>query len=64
MKMMKMVMHIFFWAYAVYEGECKRFIKDGKGKYRFVSGSVYEGDWKDGKQHGMGTFIFSGGDGE
>ena len=50
--------------YTVYEGDFKRFVKHGKGKYTFISSGVYDGDWLDGKQHGEGTYRFPSGEGE
>ena len=32
--------------------------KEGKGKYRFNDGRVYEGEWVDGKQHGKGRIVY------
>jgi hypothetical protein len=28
---------------------------NGKGVYTTASGEVYDGEWKDGKMHGIGT---------
>lgn len=33
----------------------------GKGTYYYPDGSVYKGEWKDGKHHGYGTYEFSNG---
>ena len=30
--------------------------KDGRGTYRYINGSTYEGEWKGGKYEGRGTF--------
>ena len=30
--------------------------KEGYGVFTFRDGRVYEGEWKDGKQHGRGLF--------
>ena len=38
----------------------KRMNKTGEGKYTFSNGSVYEGSWKNGKLHGLGTFGSNG----
>jgi hypothetical protein len=35
---------------------------DGFGKYNFLGGHKYEGDWLRGKKHGPGTLIFGNGD--
>jgi hypothetical protein len=35
--------------------------KEGYGKYIFENGKVYEGGWKDGKQHGKGKVTLKGG---
>ena len=37
-------------------GDCR----DGVGKRAYEDGSEYEGDWKAGEQHGVGTFRYSG----
>ena len=29
---------------------------NGFGKYKYIDGEKYEGDWKNGKYHGLGTF--------
>lgn len=39
-------------------GNCKT----GKGVYKYNSGAVYEGDFKDSLRHGIGTMTYSGGD--
>ena len=33
----------------------------GRGVYRYASGDVYEGDWKDGKMHGRGVYRYADG---
>ena len=33
----------------------------GQGKFTSPDGSSYEGQWKDGKYHGHGTYTFSDG---
>lgn len=49
-----------------YEGEWKRSMQDGKGRYDAADGSWYEGDWKEGQPHGQGQYqtpdgrLFSG----
>ena len=35
---------------------------EGSGTVRFVGGAVYEGEWKEGKQHGNGKHVFATGD--
>ena len=40
---------------SIYEGDYLMGRKDGKGKFTFPSGNVYDGYWIDGKQHGAGT---------
>ncbi len=30
--------------------------KDGKGMYEYIDGSVYDGEWRDGKRHGQGEY--------
>ena len=32
---------------------------DGRGRYRFVDGNVYEGEFKAGKQEGRATFRYA-----
>ena len=36
-------------------GDCE----NGYGGYAWDNGDKYEGDWKDGKMHGKGTFIYN-----
>ena len=36
----------------VVSGDCR----NGHGKYRWADGKTYEGQWKDDKMHGRGTF--------
>lgn len=43
-----------------YVGYFKNGKQEGKGKLTFVSGNVYEGDFKDGLKHGKGVFIGKG----
>lgn len=31
-------------------------VLNGKGSYKHIDGSEYDGDWKDGKRHGYGIF--------
>jgi len=31
---------------------------DGQGKYKYLDGDSYEGEWKDGKFHGKGNLYF------
>ena len=31
---------------------------DGQGTYTYSDGNKYEGEWKDGKKHGLGTLTF------
>ena len=31
---------------------------DGQGTYTYSDGNKYEGEWKDGKKHGVGTLTF------
>ena len=46
-----------------YEGERNEAGQyEGRGTFRFVSGNVYEGEWKAGKKEGRGTFRFASGD--
>ena len=41
----------------VMTGDCM----DGQGKCVWPQGDAYEGDWKDGKHHGVGTFLWKSG---
>lgn len=36
-------------------GAYKNGLKNGHGKFKFLTGSEYEGGWLDGKQHGIGV---------
>jgi len=40
-----------------YKGDIVEGKKEGFGKYVYVNGATYEGEWKDGKRHGKGIFI-------
>ena len=35
---------------------------NGFGKYKYIDGEKYEGDWKNGKYHGQGTKTFPNGE--
>ena len=35
---------------------------DGHGVYKYLDGSVYNGEWREGRRHGHGTYTFSNGD--
>ena len=35
--------------------------RQGKGKYVYASGSVYEGQWHDDMMQGQGKFVFASG---
>ena len=35
---------------------------NGFGKYKYLDGDSYEGEWKDGKYHGKGTKTFLNGE--
>ncbi|EDO06835.1 MORN repeat protein [Babesia bovis T2Bo] len=43
----------------VYIGEMSYMLRNGKGTYITVDGTVYEGDWVRGKRHGKGTLLSS-----
>ena len=32
--------------------------RDGQGTFTYSDGNKYEGEWKDGKKHGLGTLTF------
>ncbi|CAI8597061.1 unnamed protein product [Vicia faba] len=42
----------------VYFGEFKSKVFHGKGKYTWSNGTIYEGDWVDGKKSGKGRIIW------
>ena len=44
-----------------YEGDFMDGKKTGKGKMTFVSGDVYEGEFREGVPHGNGIFLYSNG---
>ena len=33
--------------------------KDGRGVLRMETGDVYNGDWRNGKKHGLGRYTFA-----
>jgi hypothetical protein len=41
----------------VYEGEFFNDKREGKGHFIWADGRQYIGDWKAGKQHGVGEYI-------
>lgn len=42
----------------MYEGNWRKSVKHGKGRYNYASGDVYTGDWYRGKRHGVGIYTF------
>ena len=36
-------------------------MQNGKGKFKWPSGAVYEGDWVNGKWHGRGKYTYANG---
>jgi len=48
-----------------YQGEMRvdgpNQIKEGKGKYRYANGDIYEGQWVDNKKYGLGKFTYAAG---
>ena len=46
-----------------YEGDVdeETGVRQGVGTLWFVKGHVYTGEFKDGKQHGKGTYVFASG---
>ncbi len=46
---------------AVYEGEWRGNLKDGRGVYYFPKGGVYEGEWRGGERDGIGVQTFASG---
>lgn len=47
---------------ARYDGEWKKGLKHGFGKFYYPDGSVYCGEWKQNKKHGNGKYIYENGD--
>lgn len=47
----------------VYHGEVRDVgsskVKDGRGRYEFANGSLYDGEWRNGTMHGKGMFFES-----
>ncbi|MCB9015635.1 MAG: hypothetical protein H6541_07535 [Lentimicrobiaceae bacterium] len=41
-----------------YEGQFKKGLPDGKGKYTWSTGEVYDGQWRAGKREGIGKYTF------
>ena len=39
-----------------YEGEIVNGVPNGQGTETYPSGSMYVGEWKDGRKHGQGTY--------
>lgn len=39
-----------------YDGEYKYNLKDGIGTFYWEDGRIYQGQWANGKQHGLGIF--------
>ena len=44
-----------------FEGEIKNNLPNGPGTLMYSNGERYLGEWKDGKEHGQGTFNFTDG---
>lgn len=44
-----------------YVGEFSNNVANGYGVFRDIKGGIYEGDWKDEKQHGFGKEIWNNG---
>ena len=42
-----------------YEGECKNGMKHGHGIFYWPDGTVYDGEWQDGRKEVLGTLHFS-----
>ena len=36
--------------------------QEGRHSFTWLSGDVYDGEWKEGKKHGRGTILWSDGD--
>ena len=43
---------------AVYKGEYKDGVKNGRGSMKFPNGDLYDGFWKDNKMEGEGTYTY------
>lgn len=46
------------WSKSNYEGPKKDGWEQGKGKFKFPNGVVYEGEFNKGEYHGDGTLIY------
>ena len=33
--------------------------RHGRGRYTYVNGDVYDGEWRGGRKHGTGTYTFT-----
>ena len=49
------------WEEGTYTGEVSNNVPNGQGTYTSPDGMKYVGEWKDGKYHGQGTYIFGSG---
>jgi 1-phosphatidylinositol-4-phosphate 5-kinase len=47
---------------AVYEGNFKSNMKNGKGKYWYLNGDEYEGNFVNGQKEGYGKFTWNSGE--
>lgn len=36
-------------------------MRNGRGKFNYSEGSIYEGEWKNNQMHGFGTLYYSNG---
>ncbi|KAK4784774.1 hypothetical protein SAY86_019142 [Trapa natans] len=45
----------------IYIGNFKGILPHGKGKYTWLGGTYFEGDWEDGKMHGKGQLVWPSG---
>lgn len=42
----------------MYEGNWRKHVKHGKGRYNYANGDTYSGDWYKGQRHGVGIYSF------
>lgn len=45
----------------MYEGEKKNDLRNGKGKFFYADGGMYDGDWHQGRMHGRGRLFYPSG---
>jgi len=53
---------MYFVGIGTYKGNFVGGNLEGLGRFDYLDGSYYDGDWKDNKKHGRGKLIEGGGD--